>query len=289
MDRRILTTMMETQKVRQKGLDQFYTSAEYAKKCIETVFSRYSSFDLIIEPSAGCGSFLHQLPSELTIGLDIDPKCDTIQKMDFFDFRPNPIVSKILVIGNPPFGKVSSLAIRFFNHAAQWSSIIAFVVPRTFRRTSVQNKLNTWFHLVYDTDVPTKPCCFKPPLHVKCCFQIWQRCDTPRNLIHLPTTHPHWTFLSLGPRDANGQPTPPPNADFALRAYGGHIGEIKTEGLDQLRPKSWHWFRSNMNTTLLIERLQQLDYSCGENTARQNSIGKAELVALYVAFLDSKL
>ena len=91
--------------------------------------------------------------------------------------------NNILVIGNPPFGKVSSIAIKFFNHSSIWSNVIAFIIPRTFRRPSVQNKLNKMFHLTYDEDVSTKPCCFTPRLMVKCCFQIWEKRENKRILI----------------------------------------------------------------------------------------------------------
>ena len=110
--------------------------------------------------------------------------------------------------------------------------------------------------------------------------------DTVREFIELPTTHTDWEFLKLGKRDENGQPTPPLNADFALRAYGGNIGVIKTESLDMLRPKSWHWLKSNIDKDTLIHRFSQLDYSGSLNTARQNSMGRAELVNIYKEYLD---
>jgi hypothetical protein len=121
-------------------------------------------------------------------------------------------------------------------------------------------------------------------MSVKCCFQIWEKkaIDIEREFIDLPKTHGDWEFLKLGTTDALGQPTPPENADFALRAYGGTIGEIKTEGLMELRPKSWHWLKSNIDKNTLIHRLTQLDYSNSVNTARQNSMGRAELVNLYI-------
>jgi hypothetical protein len=87
--------------------------------------------------------------------------------------------------------------------------------------------------------------------------------------------------MSFGPKDENGQPTPPVGADFAIRAYGGKCGEIVTENLDKLRPKSWHWIKSNISIPLLIERFNTLDYSLSLDTARQNSIGRGELVKLY--------
>jgi hypothetical protein len=281
----------ETHKVRKEGLDKFYTLPECSKKCIDKTCELYDieRWDLIVEPSAGNGSFFNQIQSDKKIGIDILPDNENIIKQDFFDYYPPPNKEDILVIGNPPFGRVSSLAIKFFNHSAKWASVIAFIIPRTFRKISVQNRLDDRFHLVYDEELPNKPCCFTPEMSVKCCFQIWEKKENKRDLIELPKTHSDWQFLKLGKRDSTGQPTPPLNADFALRAYGGKIGDIKTEGLNELRPKSWHWFKSIIDKKLLIDRLMQLDYSNSVNTARQNSMGRSELVALYTEYMDSSV
>ena len=278
----------QTESIRKEGLDKFYTLPECSKKCIDKVFELYdiAGWDLIIEPSAGNGSFLNQIPSNNKIGIDILPEHQDIIKQDFFDYIPPSNNKNILVIGNPPFGRISSLAIKFFNHSAKWANVIAFIIPRTFRKISIQNRLNNKFHLVYDEELPNNPCCFIPIMSVKCCFQIWEKKDIEREFIDLPKTHNDWEFLKLGKRDDNGQPTPPLNADFAMRAYGGNIGEIKTEGLHELRPKSWHWFKTNIDKNTLINRLSQLDYSNSLNTARQNSMGQAELVNIYSEYLD---
>jgi len=287
------TTTIETKAkaVRKEGLDKFYTIPSYSKKCIDKVFELHnkSQFDLIVEPSAGNGSFFNQIDYENKVGIDISPESEDIIEMDFFDYTPSKQKNNILVIGNPPFGKVSSVAIKFFNHSAKWSNVIAFIIPRTFRRPSVQNKLNKMFHLTYDEDVSTKPCCFTPQMMVKCCFQIWEKKDTERPFIDLPKHHKEWEFLSFGPIDKQGQPTPPIGADFAMRAYGGKIGEIQKMNLQDLRPKSWHWFKSNIEKDELIHRFNQLDYSDSLNTARQNSMGRGELVRLYSNFINSKL
>jgi len=273
--------------VRDEGLDKFYTNVDYAKKCIDKLFELYdkSEFNLVIEPSAGNGSFFNQLDFADKIGIDILPDeslHDTnIIKMDFFDYKPHEDATNILVIGNPPFGRVSSIAIKFFNHAALFADFIAFIIPRTFRKLSVQNRLNNRFHLMYDEDVPIKPCIFTPKMTVKCCFQIWKKSDVVREVIKLPTTNVDWNFLPFGKKDIKNQPTPPEGADFAMRAYGGKIGYIKTDNLHELRPKSWHWFKSNIDKEELIFKFNQLNYSDSLNTARQNSMGRAELVKLY--------
>jgi hypothetical protein len=275
----------------EEGLDKFYTIPTCSKKCIDKICELYDikKWDLIVEPSAGNGSFLNQIPSNNKIGIDISPEQPNIIKQDFFDYSPPSNKTNILVIGNPPFGRVSSLAIKFFNYSATWANVIAFIIPRTFRKISVQNKLDNMFHLVYDEEISNNPCCFSPQMMVKCCFQIWEKKKTKRQVIDLPTTHTDWEFLKLGPNDTNGQPTPPTTADFAMRAYGGNIGEIRTDGLNELRPKSWHWFVSKIDTNILIDGFNKLDYSNSLNTARQNSMGKAELVALYSDFLNSKM
>lgn len=274
--------------VREAGLDQFYTIPIIAKGCIQRVGDRYrwSNWGLVIEPSAGNGSFLTQLPTEKRIGLDLSPQHPEIIQQDFLQYIPPPTEDPILVIGNPPFGRTSSLAIKFFQHAAQWSNVIAFIVPRTFRRISVHNKLPRSFHLIWDEDIPSEPCSFHPPMAAKCCFQIWERKVHARPFIILPMIHPDWEFMRLGPKDTQGQPTPPMGADFAIRAYGGVCGEIVETGLRNLCPKSWHWISARIDRVVLCNRFQSLDYTVSQDTARQNSIGKGELVRLYSALVD---
>jgi len=274
---------MATATIRQEGLDKFYTVPSVAKECLSKVAERFSwnSWDLIVEPSAGNGSFFLQIPSSKKIGLDIRPDHSEIQTLDFFQFQPSEPFEKVLVVGNPPFGKSCSLAVKFFNHAATFASVVAFIVPRTFRRVSIQNKLDLSFHLIYDQELPLEPCSFSPPMMAKCCFQIWQKNSISRTIQVLPHQHPDWIFLPFGPIGSDGQPTPPSNADFAIRAYGGKCGEICVDNLFQLRPKSWHWIRSSIHKNLLISRFKSLDYSISQNTARQNSLGRSELVQLY--------
>jgi hypothetical protein len=279
-----LSYSMTTEATRLQGLDKFYTKPDIVRNCLSSI--DWKRWDFVIEPSAGNGSFLVEIPVSHKIGLDIEPENDDIIKCDFFDYHPPNDKGRILVVGNPPFGKVSSTAIKFFNHASQWCDCIAFIIPRTFRRISVQNKLNVNFHLIHDEDIPNKPCSFEPPMSVKCCFQIWERRESQRGIINLPVVHRDWDFLHMGPKDTRGQPTPPDGADFALRAYGGKCGHIETNNLDKLRPKSWHWIKSNIEKDELIQKFKMLDYSVSEDTARQNSIGKAELVSLYSSSFD---
>lgn len=276
---------MTTEQVREEGLDKFYTKPSISNKCLAKIGDIYDwdKWDLVVEPSAGNGSFLSQIQTTKKIGLDIAPEHDDIVRQNFFEYTPaiGPVGHKnILVVGNPPFGRVSSLAVKFFNHSAKWCRVIAFIVPKTFRRVSLQNRLDPKFHLIHDDTIPSDPCSFNPPMQVKCCFQIWEKRNEDREFVKLSTKHVDWDFLPYGPIDARGQPTPPKGADFALLAYGGTCGKISTE-LETLRPKSWHWIKAKISVPLLMERFGSLDYSLSKDTARQNSIGRGELVKLY--------
>lgn len=263
-------------------LDQFYTNKDIALKYYNklTELINIDEFDIHLEPSAGSGSFFNIMYETKKIGFDIEPKKEGIYKMDFFDYRPQQD-KKYLVFGNPPFGRGSSLAVKFFNKSAEFANCIAFIIPRTFKRVSIQNRLNLNFELIYDENLPITPCCFTPKMTAKCCFQVWVKKDSKRKKVIYDKTHDDFEFLKHGPKDKNNQPTPPKNCDFVIKAYGGNCGEIIDMDLKLLRPKSWHWLKSNIDIELLKSRFRQLDYSMSKNTVRQDSIGQKELIHLY--------
>jgi|UniRef100_A0A6C0IUG2 hypothetical protein len=262
--------------------DQFYTKQKIAKKCWKKLTRRVKigKYDVILEPSGGTGSFYNLLPHDKRIGIDIEPKHKDIIECDFFDYKPDA-GKKYIVVGNPPFGKVSSTAVKFFNYASTFSDIIAFIIPRTFKRVSIQNRLSMDFHIIYNYDLPLTPCCFEPKMMAKCCFQIWKRKKYKREMIILPEKHGDFDFISYGDKDAKGQPTVPKGADFALKAYGCNCGKITTD-MKRLRPKSWHFISSNIEVKKLIKRFRKLDYSISKDTVRQDSIGRKELIHLYI-------
>ena len=164
----------EFNKINLNKLDQFYTKKYVAEKYYNVLEKKINlnNYDILLEPSAGTGSFYNLFPDKKRKGFDLEPKCKGVEKLDFFNFKPDKNKT-YAVIGNPPFGKVSSMAIKFFNYSACFSDLIAFIIPRTFKRVSIQNKLNLNFHLLYSQDLDMKPCCFEPNMDAKCCFQIW--------------------------------------------------------------------------------------------------------------------
>ena len=100
--------------------EKFYTKPEIAKFCLEHL--DLNKYDRIIEPSAGNGSFSLLVPN--CEAYDLAPENENIKQQDFFDFSVKR--GNILVFGNPPFGRQSSLAIKFINHAATFAKTVAF-------------------------------------------------------------------------------------------------------------------------------------------------------------------
>ena len=245
------------------SLDQFYTKEDIAANYyvqLQTIVN-VGDFDVILEPSAGKGSFFKLLPHSKRKGIDVEPKCPDIEQMDYFNFNPKQN-NTYLVIGNPPFGRISSIAVKFFNKSATFADCIAFIIPRTFKRVSIQNKLSLDFKLVHSEDLPMEPCCFEPKMSAKCCFQIWTRASPQRQKVIYDETHEDFTFLKHGSKDANNQPTPPLGADFVMKAYGSNCGEIVEQELQKLTTKSWHWIKSNIDANRLKQRFKTLFSKC---------------------------
>lgn len=262
--------------------DQFFTHPEVAQQCIDHFCThyRFDEFDLIIEPSAGTGSFFNLLPYP-KMGIEIDQglceKTPELRKNSFYNILFD-LSSQYLVIGNPPFGTQSKEAIRFFNHAANFAAVIAFIVPRTWKKQAVQNQLDLNYHLVSNIDVPQGCFIGRKNTAVKCCFQIWKRSKPLRKKVSAQRTHPDWDFLPYI-KDKNDL-CPPKNADFVLLAYGSNSGQIDTD-IYRWRPKSVHFIKSNISPDKLMKRFSQLDFSIANDSARQSSLGKAALVSLY--------
>lgn len=154
------------------GLDKFYTQKEVAKQCTDFLKEKITLTKeaLFLEPSAGNGAFLDYLDNYLAI--DIKPEDDRIKEQDFFNFSSNK--KDYITIGNPPFGKRSKMAIDFFNKASEFSEIIAFIVPVSFMKWSVQKVLNKDFALI--DYFYLNPCSFLEngkPFEVRTVFQIW--------------------------------------------------------------------------------------------------------------------
>ena len=154
------------------GLDKFYTQEHVAKQCFEFLHSQLNISEnaIYLEPSAGAGSFINLLSHY--IALDIAPEDDRIKKQDYLKYEVDK--ENFITIGNPPFGNRSKLAIDFFNKAATMSDVIAFILPVSFMKWSVQKNLSSNFALYnYLYLEPESFTSNGKPYSVRTVFQIW--------------------------------------------------------------------------------------------------------------------
>jgi len=134
------------------SLDKFYTKPEISDLCVNVLSSnvKIKQQDLIVEPSAGDGSFIKALKKFNCnkIFLDIASENKQIIQANFLEWQPPKIKGKIHVVGNPPFGKQSSLCLKFIKHAAKFADSVSFILPRSFKKQSLISKIPKNFHLV---------------------------------------------------------------------------------------------------------------------------------------------
>jgi|11_taG_2_1085331.scaffolds.fasta_scaffold06034_8 hypothetical protein len=250
--------------------DKFYTNPKIASELLSRLDEIIPLKDkLVIEPSAGNGSFLHYLKEHHIkyLALDLVPEGQDIIEQDFFDFVPRQ-KDNLVFVGNPPFGKNSSLAIKFFNHASKYAEVIAFIIPKTFRKIGTHDRLDLNFHLIKDIDTPKNCFLLKDvPYDVPCCFQIWVRKGVPRK--KTPKVSIDYLTFTKDPSVAN----------IAIRRVGGKAGRLETEHLTSLAYESYYFIIIDENIkTSFIEQYEKIDFQeIVNNTVGVKSLSKNEL------------
>lgn len=244
--------------------DKFYTKPKIAAALISEI--NIAQYDLIIEPAAGNGSFSKNIPS--CIAMDIIPEDSSVIEKDFFSYTPSNSFSNCLVIGNPPFGQQASLAIKFFNHAAEFANTIAFILPKSFRKVSVQNRLSLDFSLKKEISMEENTFLLNGQEYsVPCVFQIWKKSLTPREKVKLPLTSNLISFIKN-----------PSEADFRIQRVGGNAGKAF---LDKNGAASSNYYLkniSNYETSYLISVVNSLSFPSINDTVGPKSLPKGELI-----------
>jgi predicted RNA methylase len=266
---------------RRVDLDQYFTSPNLVNECLAVLSSKISldDFDLIIEPCAGSGRFLDQLPTGSVIALDIAPKDPRVGEADFLTFYPEHS-RKILVIGNPPFGQRGALAIQFLNHAMKFSHTVAMILPRSFNKFTFINRVDRHFTLEESVNLSGFFDFDGHEVEVQTVFQIWQKSSEIRSLLTPDRTHPDFSMrhAHLSRTDEMQRQALIAFADLALPQVGAHFRPSDPSTLT----KGSHWF-IRLNPSAVPEAFHQLDFSFleGTNTAH-TSLSKADIVRAYL-------
>ena len=148
--------------------DKYYTDVSLAKYCIDKTYEFIGIHNIteIIEPSAGSGSFSHQISK--CIAYDIEPEDESIIKQDYLKLEI-PYKKGRLFIGNPPFGKTMDLVKKFYKKSILEGDYISFILPIG----QLNNKQSLYeFDLVYSEDLGVRLFSDKP---IHCCFNIYKR------------------------------------------------------------------------------------------------------------------
>lgn len=274
----ITNTKVKKTGLKRKPIDKFYTSLIIVDECIKLIKQNINieANDLCIEPSAGNGSFINGIKTLFNnyIFYDLEPENDEIIKQDYLEYDYGPIVSqynklngKIHIIGNPPFGRQSSLAIKFIKKSCKYCDSISFILPKSFKKDSLKKHYPLNFHLIYEYELPKYSFIVDNKQHdVPCVFQIWIKKDIKRALPKklIPSKY---KFVKKNE-----------NHDISFRRVGVNAGFIDKE-TEKKSSQSHYFIKFDIELTdELFEKLININYDCKNNTCGPKSISKQELI-----------
>lgn len=255
-------------------LDKYYTKESTVELCLNMIKKHINinTDDLIIEPSAGNGSFIPGIKS-LTSNFkfyDLEPENDEIIKQDYllYDYAIiKKSFDKIHIIGNPPFGRRSSLAKKFIKISCEFCNSISFILPKSFKKDSFKKTFPLNFHLIFEIDLPEKSFLVCDKEHnVPCVFQIWEKKMFNR-FVTEKLKPLNFIFV-----EKNNNP------DISVRRIGINAGTIDLK-TDNKNIQS-HYFIKFTNCNSILDNIHKLSTITYEvnNTAGPRSISRQELI-----------
>ena len=235
------------------GKEQYYTPKKLAIELVSEIEKILGPLagKTVLEPAGGTGAFIEAVLTAgagKVISFDIEPLHELVTEGNFLEQQITE--TNLITISNPPFGRNNSLSIPFFNHAAEISDAICFIVPRSWRKWSVTNRLDLRFELVLDQDididyVDATGLPLSTKTHLATCFHVWQKSGNNRKQVRV---------IDKGIIEK----VSPELADVSLTIFGYGCGKVKTE------------FSPIANTTQLflklhhpkaLAALEKVDYS----------------------------
>lgn len=169
--------------------DQFFTRPEAAAACAKWMTEAMRSINLdpdefwFVEPSAGCGHFYEQMPTDRRTGLDIapiGPAAKHLQRADYLRWQNPNGKQRYAVLGNPPFGLRGHLALQFINKSAEYADVVGFVLPQLFDsdgKGAPSKRVSTELGLVMSRKMDADSFCAPDgrPVGVSTVFQVWAK------------------------------------------------------------------------------------------------------------------
>jgi len=264
----------QTKGLNRNTIDKYYTKNIVVELCLNLVkkYIKINPDDLIVEPSAGNGSFIIGIKSLANNFkfYDLEPDNEEIIKQDYLLYDYDYIkkaYSKIHIIGNPPFGRQSSLAIKFIKKSCEFCDSISFILPKSFKKDSLKKTFPLNYHLIFEIDLPDKSFLVDGVEHnVETVFQIWEKKDALRTIIK--NVEP-LNFVFVGKTE---------NPDISFRRVGVNAGIIDVN-IDNKSIQSHYFikFTNNKSINYNIDLLKEIQFN-HNNTVGPRSISKQELI-----------
>lgn len=244
--------------------DKFYTKEETVIQVLSKI--ELDKFDYVIEPSAGEGAFSEKINHSNLLSFDIDPESDKIKKQDWLEYNPSDISGKILVVGNPPFGNQGVLALKFINKAVEiGADTIAFILPKSFKKDSIKNKIPLDYHLTTEMDLSDDSFTLEGNGYkVPCVFQVWTKSENKRQPKVFKKSTELFEFVNRT------------DADLAFRRVGYYAGRHYLD-FEERSDQSHYFIKSKIDLNTLTSALESIKWE-HNNTAGPKSIGKGELI-----------
>lgn len=254
----------------------YFTSDLLAQKCINHLNSLrpLNHFDFIIEPSAGAGAFYKYLPAK-SIAIDIEPRNLGILRANFLQYKCG-FTGIGLIIGNPPFGVRGKIALEFLNKAMSIANIIAFILPRSFKKPDYFKKINKFFHLVDSFDCNDFIDLNGNKKSINCVFQIWEkreyeRIDVIRDMEHKDLELRNISVSRISVEKLEKYKN---YYDFAIKQVGE---DLSVRLPSEIKSSSW-WLIKVVNK----EKFQKIDLSFVKNSnSIIQSISKKDIIEAY--------
>ncbi len=226
-----------------KPLEKYYTPKDIAMRLTKQVLDRYGKDNLFVEPSAGKGVFVDCLlelgiPDSNIKRFDILPHTDRkdIIQADFLSMKE--YFQDAVCIGNPPFGRVGRLAIKFLNVAYEkGAKAICFMLPgtiwhRRFTSTDISLHLdlisyeqlgsinfeNEFGESIFNTDSI-----------IQIQFQIYESLFYAREPFHIPFETDDFIITSSGHYNKSWEPFKATKiSHFGLISFGCDAGKVRS-------------------------------------------------------------
>ena len=289
--------MTDLSQENRRELEKFYTKPAVAIECINDLYNFMENTCIpklnpanihYLEPSAGAGVFVKLLRGTYN-AYDIEPESPIVLKENFLTLNTDNIFDKkkdLVVIGNPPY----KLALQFINKCSKINpspKLIAFILPNVFKKPTVFNKIDKYYHIVYHKSLPKQSFELGVEMYdVPSGFIILEKKSIARELVNIKIKPIGFNFVPF--KSITITDNIIIGADISVIRVGGRAGTafISTDTSENanVSKQKYNYFikfinqkNVNINIVEIINKINQVEWNIN-NTTGPKSIGKYELI-----------